>query len=120
MSKPPNLPLMLSDAVPEREFQARVVALARQLGWRVHHTRPAQYRSGRWATPLTGDAGLPDLILLRPPRLVFAELKSERGRVSKAQAEWLDALQQCVGVEVYLWRPSDWQAIVKILAPDAP
>jgi hypothetical protein len=72
-------------------------------------------RSGKWATPLTGDAGLPDLILCKPPRLLFAELKREQGRVSKAQADWLDALSRCAGVEVYLWKPSDWESIVRIL-----
>jgi hypothetical protein len=72
-------------------------------------------RSGKWATPLQGDAGLPDLILCKPPRLLFAELKRERGRVSEAQADWLDALSRCSGVEVYLWKPSDWEFIVRIL-----
>ena len=110
-----HLPLLLSDAVPEREFQARVIELARLLGWRVHHTRPALTQRGRWLTPIQGEAGLPDLILLRPPRLVFAELKSEKGRVSKEQQAWLDALRQCNGVEVYLWRPSDWASIVETL-----
>jgi hypothetical protein len=77
-------------------------------------------RSGKWATPLQGDSGLPDLILCRPPRLVFAELKSARGRVSPQQQAWLNALSQCAGVEVYLWRPDDWQTIVHTLAPDPP
>ncbi|OYT69750.1 MAG: hypothetical protein CFK49_12130 [Armatimonadetes bacterium JP3_11] len=99
----------------ERDFQARVVALARLTGWRVYHSRPAQYGNGRWHTPLQGDAGLPDLILCKPPRLIFAELKSERGRVRAEQQAWLDALRQCNGVEVYLWRPSDWDAIVETL-----
>jgi hypothetical protein len=62
-----------------------------------------------------GDAGLPDLILCKPPRLIFAELKSERGRVRAEQQAWLDALRQCAGVEVYLWRPSDWASIVETL-----
>lgn len=105
----------LIDAESERSFQARVVELARLLGWRVYHSRPAMYRSGRWATPLQGDAGLPDLILCKPPRLIFAELKREKGKVSHAQQAWLDALSQCNGVEVYLWKPSDWKAIAKIL-----
>lgn len=103
------------NAESERLFQARVVQLARLFGWRVYHSRPAQYQSGRWATPLQGDAGLPDLILCKPPRLLFAELKREGGRVRPAQAEWIDALSRCEGVEVYLWKPSDWESIVRIL-----
>ncbi len=99
----------------EAEFQTQVIQLARLLGWRVYHSRPAQYRDGHWHTPLQGDAGLPDLILCKPPRLIFAELKSERGRVRAEQQAWLDALRQCAGVEVYLWRPSDWASIVETL-----
>lgn len=106
---------LLNAVESERAFQARVIQLARLCGWRVYHSRPAQYRSGQWATPLQGDAGLPDLILCKPPRLLFAELKREGGRVRPAQAEWIDALSRCNGVEVYLWKPSDWESIVKIL-----
>lgn len=115
-----NLPLLLNDAVAEREFQRVVVACARLFGWRVHHTRPAIMRSGKWATPLQGDAGLPDLILCRPPRLIFAELKSEHGRTRPEQQAWLSALAQVPRIEVYVWRPSDWAHIVKILSGDAP
>ena len=59
----------------EREFQRAVVELARLMGWRVHHTRPALTRAGEWRTPIQGDAGFPDLVLCRPPRLILAELK---------------------------------------------
>jgi hypothetical protein len=51
-------------------------------------------------------AGLPDLILIRRPRVVWAELKAEGGTVTEAQQAWLDDLQAS-GQEVYLWRPSD-------------
>ena len=100
----------------ERELQSQVVQLARLLGWRVYHSRPAQYADGRWTTPITGDTGLPDLILCKPPRLIFAELKSEQGRLSDAQRQWLHALDHCPNVEVYVWRPSDWELIVSILS----
>ncbi|MEJ5384821.1 MAG: hypothetical protein WHS44_08080 [Fimbriimonadales bacterium] len=32
----------------------------------------------------------------------------------------VDALRACNGVEVYLWRPSDWASIVATLSPDTP
>jgi len=115
VSRRKSLPLLLSEATSEREFLRRVVEAAQELGWRVHHTRPAHHRGGRWLTPVYGDAGLPDLILLRPPRCIVAELKSEKGRVSAEQQSWLDGFSQVLGIEVYVWRPSDWQAIVGIL-----
>ena len=41
----------------------------------------------------------------RHPRVVFAELKRETGKLTPAQTEWLDDLA-AAGVETYLWRPS--------------
>ena len=99
----------------ERDFQRAVVELARITGWRVHHTRPALTRRGRWLTPIQGDTGFPDLVLCRPPRVIFAELKRTGGKPTPAQRGWLDALRQCAGVEVYLWTPADWSAIVETL-----
>jgi hypothetical protein len=53
-------------------------------------------------------------VATRDGRLVFAEIKNERGRVSKAQADWLDVLR-LTAAEVYLWRPEDLQAIKDVL-----
>jgi hypothetical protein len=35
-------------------------------------------------------------------------IKSDRGKVSEAQRDWLDALQAVPGVETFVWYPSDW------------
>ena len=99
----------------ERDFQQAVVELARLCGWLVHHTRPALTQRGRWLTPIQGDAGFPDLVLCRPPRVIFAELKRNGARPTPQQQGWLDALSACAGVEVYLWTPADCQQIVETL-----
>jgi len=98
----------------EREFQREVIQRAQALGWYVYHALPGQGRN-KHLTLFIGKRGFPDLVLCRPPRLIFAELKSERGKPSDDQREWLDALRGC-GVEVYLWRPSDMEAIVGVLS----
>jgi len=68
-----------------------------------------------YRTPCQGDAqGWPDLTLVRPPRIVFAELKAEDGHLLPEQRRWLDILDDC-GQEVYLWRPSDFDEIQQIL-----
>ena len=46
--------------------------------------------------------------------MIFAELKSNTGRLSKEQGDWLEDLAGA-GVESYLWRPKDWDDIVEIL-----
>lgn len=91
----------------EAQLQQAVIELARVLGWRVAHFRPAQTARG-WRTPVEADGkGFPDLVMVRGERLVFVELKSERGRTSDDQQAWLDAFF-AAGHEVYVWDPSWW------------
>ena len=54
-------------------------------------------------------------MLCRPPRLVFVELKSEKGKTTPAQDHWLELFGRCPGVEVYLSRPSELVRVVKVL-----
>jgi len=98
-------------AVSEKAFQQTVIDYAHLLGYLVYHT----YDSRRSAF------GFPDLVILgrrehgKPSRCIFAELKSEKGKTSPAQEAWLMELRACPGVECYVWRPRDWQEIVRVL-----
>lgn len=88
----------------EKQFQAAVEQCARALGWMVYHT----YDSRRC------EKGYPDLTMVRD-RVLFAELKMPKGKVTPDQEAWirsLDAARQ----EVYVWRPDDWEKIERILA----
>lgn len=90
--------------IKEKDFQQAVMDCARYTGWLVYHTYDARRNA----------AGFPDLVLVRGGRVIFAELKTMRGRLSPAQVLWRDAL--CAGgTEWYLWRPSDWDAITTLL-----
>jgi len=97
--------LLLLAQVPEKEWRQQVVLWAKRAGWRVYWT---------W-TSLHSPPGFPDLVLCRPPRLLFAELKTESGRLSSAQDEWLWDLGQCDQVEAYVWRPHDEKLILDLL-----
>lgn len=91
----------------EKVFQGQVEQLAIQCcGWLLYHTRYS----------LRSPAGFPDLVLVRRGRLIFAELKRDGKDPTPAQQGWAEQLRACQGVEVYLWRPADWDDIVKILA----
>lgn len=59
-----------------------------------------------------------DLALARPPRFILAELKNESEQPTPDQQLWLNTLDACPGVEVYLWRPRHWLdgTIERILA----
>lgn len=88
----------------EKEFQAQVVELARLLGWIVYHPFLSKWSERGW----------PDLTLIRPPRLVFAELKRDGAKTTPAQDRFLALLGEC-GQEVYLWRPVDWDQLQETL-----
>jgi hypothetical protein len=92
-------------AVCERDLTSFVRDIARLYGWRRYHTWLAKH----------SPAGFPDEILLRPPRLVVAELKSDVGRLTDAQAEWLEAWRQIPCAEVFLWTPADMDEIARVL-----
>jgi len=92
-------------AITEKEFSQQVIDLARIFGWKVYRT---------W-TSIHSPAGYPDLCLVRLSRLIFAELKSERGKTTPAQQEWLDILDATGKCEVYLWRPDDIDEIARLL-----
>ena len=103
----------------ESEFQRQVIDLARLYGWRCAHFRSArqlrQDGSTYYSTPVQADgAGWPDLILCRPPRLIAAELKVGRNKVTAEQREWLKAFARC-DVEICVWRPEDWDEVERTL-----
>lgn len=97
----------------EKQLQAAIVDAARLLGWRVYFTHRSDH----------SPAGFPDLCAVRArpgesPRLLFVELKTERGVVSPEQVAWLhdlatlsacaSALGQPALVQACVWRPQDW------------
>lgn len=94
----------VEEDVSEKEFMAEVVRLAKSLGWRVYHTRDSR----------RSEAGFPDLVLVRE-RVIFAELKTATGRLTAAQANWLDAIRE-TGTSAYEWRPADMAEIVSVLS----
>jgi len=92
--------------ITERDFLASVRSLAELLGWACYHT---------WQS-IHSPAGFPDLVLVRPPRIIFAELKVGNRQPTPAQERWLNLLRECHGVEAYLWRPEDWEQIQMLLS----
>lgn len=103
----------------EAQLQDAIVEAARVLGWRVAHFRPALTQHG-WRTPGSYDAkGYPDLTLVRD-RVVFAELKTERGALTDEQRAWGSALR-LAGAEHHVWTPSDWLdgSVDKVINPRA-
>jgi len=87
----------------EEQFQAMILDLAGKLGWETYHPYLSIFSAKGW----------PDLAMWRE-RLILAEIKTQRGKVSESQQSVIAGLRTAK-VEVYVWRPSDYEEIVKVL-----
>ena len=108
---PPKLVRVLDTPKPppflEADLQKAVIDLARVLGYRVAHFRPAQTKYG-WRTAVSGDgAGFPDCVIVGHGRVLYRELKCGRNTLSDEQAGWLEALREA-GADAGVWSDSDW------------
>lgn len=86
-------------SISEKAFQVQVLQLARLNGWTFWHS----YDSRR------SNPGLPDLVLVRD-RVLWRELKTTTGRLSRHQLAWIARLNDA-GADVDVWRPDDWPRI---------
>ena len=103
----------MTQVVTEADLQRSIIIAAREFQWLAYAT----YRSMR------SEPGFPDLVLVRPPRVMFLELKTAKGRLRKGhlnksgsrwlpgQDEWGEALDACPGAEYMLVRPADLDAV---------
>jgi hypothetical protein len=95
----------LSYLISEKHLSEAVKEHARYTGWLGYHTHDSRRSS----------PGFPDWVLVRNSRLVFAELKTEDGRVTKPQQAWLAALGEVPCAETYVWRPSDLDSTIPLV-----
>jgi hypothetical protein len=100
----------MSLTITEKEFQRQVIDLARILGYVfIYHAQLSKWSEKGW----------PDLVLVRVlpgrERIVYAELKSERGTLTDRQRVVI-AYLQAAGAYVHVWKPSDFDTIAKVLA----
>lgn len=100
----PTEPEPAFKTVSEKSLMWSVINLAESCGWRWYHVFYSQ----------KSNEGFPDLLLLREARQIVAELKKEGENPTEAQLAWLHAFQ-LTGCQVFVWRPSDWPAIVEAL-----
>lgn len=94
-------------AVTERDWQAKVEHLAELYGWWPFHVRDSRTVTA---------AGWPDLVLLKPPRVLFLELKTATGRLRPEQVKVLRGLADS-GQEVGVFRPTDLPRLLATIGP---
>lgn len=91
-------------SLTEAQFQQQVTDLCDVLRLKWHHETDSR----------RSKEGFPDLVIAGPRGVVFAELKTEKGKVTKAQQEWIETLERS-GAFAYVWRPSQLPQIVVVL-----
>lgn len=90
-------------ALTEDQFQQQVTDLCDYLGLLWYHTHDSR----------RSNSGFPDLVIVGVG-VVYAELKTQKGKVSPTQYDWLTALDEA-GQEAYVWRPDDLPVITNCL-----
>ncbi len=101
----------------EADLQASIVSAARDFHWLCYHSHDSR----------RSEPGYPDLTLVRPPRVLFIECKTDTGRLRSGhfgkkgrwmpgQTNWQSALLACPGVEYVLARPSNLDEVYATLA----
>ncbi len=89
----------------EKQFMQMVIDLAKLRRWFVFHVHDSR----------RSVAGFPDLVLLRPPQKIVAELKVGKNKPTAEQNLWLNLFEEC-GVPAYVWTEKDWLEIETVLA----
>lgn len=91
----------------EKDWAKQVRDLAETLGYRRYHTFNSRL----------SDTGFPDWVLVHPQRqrVVFLELKREKGKLTGQQVGWVRDLY-VAGAEVYVARPRHLQALAAVLS----
>jgi len=92
--------------ITEKQFEAQVKDLAK-----IFHAEKYYHPFlSKWS-----ERGYPDATIIKVPKLIFLEYKSEKGKPTEAQVEWIDLLNQCTSVEAHICYPKDLEQIAELL-----
>ena len=101
----------------EADFQSWVNDLLALRGWRkVYEDVPLTkcWHCGTYP-PQRKVRGHPDIEIVRDNRLIYLELKSQKGRIRLEQRETIDALKKVRSVSANIMRPDDRDVIEGLL-----
>lgn len=98
---PSVTPRPLGD-LAEEELLRFVRWTAKQHGWLVYHTHDSR----------GSEPGFPDIVATNGEQLLFSELKSNKGKLTMEQQQWLELLRRIPNLDVHLWRPSHMADVI--------
>jgi hypothetical protein len=91
--------------VTEAELQALIVEVAELHDWLVFHDNDSRRNVAGW----------PDLVCVKPPRVLFLELKSATGQIRPEQEVWMSALSKCDTIASGIVRPNQVDQVLDYL-----
>ena len=92
-------------ALSEKQFQTHIRQYAENRGWLVYSIPDSRRCTS---------AGFPDLVLARNNTILFRELKTDKGRISKDQRKWIEIMKNA-GLSIEIWRPQQIKDIYREL-----
>jgi Holliday junction resolvase len=89
-------------------------------GWAWIHHRPARRKGGKWTTPTQGNSskGFPDIVAVRSPRVLWIEVKTNTGRTTPEQKQWVESLRSSGQEAHVLHFPRDWHRFDALIAAE--
>lgn len=98
--------------ISEAEWQQTLIELLQLKGYKVCEFRKARLIKGgvdTYRTPFGADGkGFPDLIAVKGQTCLFIECKSEKGKLSLEQKDWIERLKLVTGIS-QVFRPSNYE-----------
>lgn len=125
---------LLAEHMSEKELTDSIIEMAQTLGWLVDGSyfrdRLVGIAAKEKRFDAFPDAGFPDLVLAQGNSskewnisVIFAEIKTEKGKLSDEQEIWRDVLTSVMETSAYMnrplyppqvfyyiWRPSNWHS----------
>lgn len=84
----------------EEQFQQRIIDYCELRGLLVFHDHDSR----------RNQPGFPDLVIVGRHGVIFAELKTDKGKLRPDQEKWLLGLHRAGAIAV-IWRPSMWDKV---------
>ncbi len=88
----------------EKDLMQAILDAARLLGWKCYHTFDSRRSEPGW----------PDVVCLKNDRCIVYETKTERGKPTPAQLDWLAAFNDA-GIPAKIVRPADLDSVLNEL-----
>lgn len=117
MKQPPLFRRLMDRSLKEKPWQKQVEEALDFYGWWWFHVPPnvVVCPKCRWRIFRGIRKGWPDIVAIKPPRILWIELKTERGQLEPEQTEVGMMLRACGQTWVHA-RPRDRESLYELIA----